>query len=108
MKKKLNADFELQPTQVINAYRIVQESINNALKYAHASQIDIELISSPSESQVLIKDDGVGFDEKAYQYGSGLANMKSRATEANFELSIQSAPKKGTSVQIIIKHPASK
>ena len=108
LKESLNADFELQPTQVINAYRIVQESINNALKYAHASQIDIELISSPSESQVLIKDDGVGFDEKAYQYGSGLANMQSRATEANFELSIQSAPKKGTSVQIIIKHPASK
>ncbi|MEQ9302937.1 MAG: sensor histidine kinase, partial [Marinoscillum sp.] len=97
-----SSDFELHPTQVINAYRIVQEAINNARKYSKADSIEVLFQADVVHAMVLIKDDGVGFEERARSFGSGVVGMEERAKEAGFELEIRSSPGSGTQIQFTI------
>ncbi|MCA9508910.1 MAG: sensor histidine kinase [Myxococcales bacterium] len=93
---KLNFD------QKFAVCRIAKEAINNALKHACASQISIKVHKNNQRLNILIKDNGLGFDisqEKQFHYG--LTNMKTRAemTGGTFELSSQK--NKGTNIQLI-------
>ncbi len=84
-------------------YRIVQEAVNNALKYARASRINVKFSHSIEELRIEINDDGDGFDlnnMEESKAGHGLFNMKERAAYIGSELQVKSAPEAGT--QIII------
>lgn len=59
-------------------YRIVQEQLNNIMKYAEASIVNIGLYVSNGKLHLNIKDNGKGFDMKVKSKGVGLRNMKSR------------------------------
>lgn len=85
----------------INLYRIIQEAINNAIKYANASKITTTLNEENETIIFSVTDDGEGFDQKDVVLGSGLENMQKRADEVNALLHINSALHKGT--EIIIK-----
>lgn len=84
----------------MNIYRIIQEAVNNALKYAQASQITVHIKKDPNAISITIKDDGVGFDEAAIEFGNGLKNMEKRAKEINAVLSVLSQPNTGTLVSL--------
>lgn len=95
--------------QKITLYRIVQEACNNIVKYAKATKIHIELNFSEEKIEVVIQDNGVGFDkEKKIKqnsdqlHGFGLSIMRERAKLLEGQFEIQSAPKKGTIVRIIV------
>ncbi|MEK6764242.1 MAG: PAS domain S-box protein [Nitrospirota bacterium] len=90
-------------------YRITQESLNNVVRHAEASQVDVELTGAQSELVVTITDNGVGFDSKQLRNGShglGLLGMKERVALVHGNLHVVSAVGKGTRVQVVVLVPA--
>ena len=90
-------------------YRITQESLNNVVRHAEASQVDVDLTGAQSELVVTITDNGVGFDSKQLRNGShglGLLGMKERVALVHGELLVSSAVGKGTRVQVVVLVPA--
>jgi signal transduction histidine kinase len=92
-----------------NIFRIVQEAINNAIKYADTKRIDVTLVQSDSEIVITVKDDGKGFDEKMVEArsvniesGRGFFNMYERTEYINGHLDVKSAPGQGTLVTLRI------
>lgn len=81
-------------------YRIAQELVNNAIKYAEANHILIELRQSGSELSLLVEDDGKGFDRNKLDKhkGSGLNNVEARAVFLNGKIKIESIKGVGTTV----------
>jgi signal transduction histidine kinase len=84
--------------QGLNIFRIIQEATNNALKYADASNILIQISGQVNSIHFLIEDDGKGFVENEVEPGNGLLNMRKRALELGGELSLISIPKNKTSI----------
>jgi len=92
-------------TVSINLYRIVQESLNNALKYAKATTIAVSLIKTPDgELQLAIKDNGVGMDIETVDQDKhfGLLGMRERVQALYGSFSIEAAPNQGTVISIHI------
>jgi len=85
-----------------NVYRVVQEAINNALKYAHCSQIIIRLEETNGALVGSITDNGTGFKiSETKSRGFGLKNMEERIKLLGGELTINSAST-GTTIQFTI------
>ena len=84
----------------VNLYRTIQESVNNAMKYANAHHIVINAEKFQEGLKIEIKDDGKGFDTKNVDVGNGLLNMKKRMEEIGGNFSIHSEIGKGTSVNV--------
>lgn len=84
-------------------YRIVQEVINNVLKHSHAKSVDISMVCDDDGIQIMVEDDGQGFDASlAKEEGIGLKNIASRVQYLKGSLEINSVPGKGTVVAIHI------
>lgn len=86
---------QLKDDQKLMIYRVVQEQLNNIIKYAQASFIDISIRSSEMNVQIEIRDNGKGFDTTQRQHGIGLRNIRSRLQVYSGSLIIESAPGKG-------------
>src|SRR5215207_8349902 len=91
-----------------HAYRIVQEACGNALKYAHAKTIRIDAEFSQDCFDILVEDDGIGFqiennhkmDEMLARKHFGLVGMLERANLIGAEVEIHSKPGEGTRVRV--------
>jgi len=86
----------------LNIYRIVQEQINNILKYAGASQATITINQSNGNVHVSIIDNGNGFDVLLKRKGIGISNIINRIQSFNGEVSIESSPGQGCKLEIRI------
>jgi len=92
------------PELEISCFRIVQESITNVLRHARAKHVWIELRQEEAEFNVVIRDDGIGFDvadmqTRAGQGGSfGILAMRERVDLLGGRMEIESAPDRGTRV----------
>jgi len=86
----------------INIYRVVQESLQNIVKSAHAKNVILDFSIEKMKLIVCIKDDGDGFDMKKAKKGIGIKNMKSRIQKLKGTLVIESKMKQGTSILIEI------
>ncbi|MDC7994363.1 tetratricopeptide repeat-containing sensor histidine kinase [Altibacter sp. HG106] len=86
--------------QGMNTYRIIQEAVNNAMKYAKATVIGVRLDKVDDQFQVTVQDDGNGFDPSNVPLGNGLQNMKKRAHDLNGSLQLSSEPNVGTTVRL--------
>lgn len=84
----------------ITLYRIIQEAVNNAMKYSGENQMSVKLSFQSEELLIEIRDQGVGFDWTGREKGFGLANMKERANAIGSELIIYSKPHHGTLIQL--------
>jgi ligand-binding sensor domain-containing protein/two-component sensor histidine kinase len=84
-----------------NIYLLSKEAINNAVKYADATNIYFSLTAIGGRKKVIIKDDGKGFDTKAETKGNGLKNIHARTIQLKGQLSIHSDWGKGTTVEVI-------
>lgn len=98
--EKLKNSKAFTSVQGMNIYRIIQEAINNALKYADATQIDVDFSLNQDVCQMSVTDNGNGFDISNIEYGNGLNNMKKRAHELDSEFEIISAINKGTTIRV--------
>jgi signal transduction histidine kinase len=99
-----NMPKALQFTSVkgMNIYRITQEAINNAMKYADAEKISVDVKQINDTIGFSIIDNGRGFDKTAVVLGNGLNNMKKRAQDIGAELILNSEVNKGTSILLKI------
>lgn len=94
-----------------NIYRVTQEAVNNAIKYAQANYILVTINFKDEILSVVIDDDGTGFDDSilaeapknSSEGGMGLFFMKERIDYINGRLFINSVPGKGTRVTINYK-----
>lgn len=85
-------------------YRVIQECVNNVLKHAGASHLDISMIRDNDGLSVTIEDDGKGFDtgNRDLQEGIGLKNIRSRIQFLKGTVEYHSSPGNGTLVAIHI------
>jgi signal transduction histidine kinase/Tfp pilus assembly protein PilF len=86
----------------MNIYRIIQESINNAIKYANPKSISVTIVKKNKSIAISISDDGVGFNSNDVELGNGLNNMKKRSLELNAGFLIDSKKEKGTTIQLLV------
>lgn len=102
----LNKKTTLPKHYKIMVFRIIQELLNNALKYAKASQILVSCSQNKDVFFITVEDNGVGFDVELAEKrdGMGLRNIKNRVAFLNGKLEIDSVPDKGTSTYIEIKY----
>lgn len=100
-----NIDENVDETHVfssvegMNIYRIIQEAVNNSLKYSSADEIEVNISEKENHYHIEIADNGKGFDQDNIDPGNGLNNMKKRAREIKGTLQIKSS-KKGTSISL--------
>jgi signal transduction histidine kinase len=89
----------------ITIYRIIQEAIQNVIKYAEAKECRIEITNIDNkELQLTIEDNGVGFDiTKKDITGIGLKNMNDRAKTLSSKLFLKSDLGKGTKIEVAFK-----
>ncbi|WP_192877659.1 tetratricopeptide repeat-containing sensor histidine kinase [Arenibacter hampyeongensis] len=88
----------------INIYRIVQESLQNCIKHAKATKVDLMFESENDHVRIVVLDNGVGFDQKKGKRGIGLKNINSRLEKLNGTYDIQSSIGKGTKVIVTIPY----
>lgn len=83
--------------------RVTQEALNNVVKHAQASQIELSLAMKENNIELEIKDNGVGFDVTSHYQGRfGLRNMRERVEDQNGQFIIESKTHKGTLVRVSI------
>ena len=96
------------PDVEVILYRVVCEVVNNSLKHASAGHIDLALMLTPAdEITIFFEDDGVGFVPEEVlnraEGGMGLSNIFSRISSLKGEIQIDSAPARGTRINIKAK-----
>ena len=83
-------------------YLVFKEAVNNAVKYSEATQVEVKVTEENRALQLLVKDNGKGFDRSRTGMGNGLENMENRAKELGGHLEIQSGIGKGTTVKLTV------
>jgi signal transduction histidine kinase len=98
-----NIDALFAKEQEINVFRIVQESLNNIVKHAHAIHASVHVKRELKTMTITIADDGRGFDH--HQQGFGLTSMAERVRILGGSLTIDSKPGAGTVICVTIPLP---
>jgi signal transduction histidine kinase len=86
-------------------FRVLQEALQNAVKYCGEGHVQVELQGTSGEIQLTVSDLGVGFDqlEAVSQRGLGLISMRERVQLVGGEFSIKSQPKRGTTIHARVR-----
>jgi two-component system, NarL family, sensor kinase len=94
----------LDPIMENTLYRAVQELLSNAIKHANATSFFIQLVRSDDEINLMVEDNGKGFNlDKTYILpGGGLNNIRSRVENLNGNIFIDAMEKRGTIITIVI------
>ncbi len=87
----------------MNLFRIIQESINNAVKHSQTSEVLVTFKDTGSKVEIVVEDFGKGFDTKTQFAGNGLYIMKSRAEKAGVIFELSSEIGKGTKVELTVE-----
>jgi len=96
-------DQRLDGKLEIMLYRSAHELINNALKHADASQINVQLVQENDRVSLTVQDDGKGFSTSIKTNGMGINNIRNRVETYNGKMLIISSPESGTEVNIEIE-----
>jgi PAS domain S-box-containing protein len=104
----LDPALDLQEPHATAVFRIVQESLANVAKHAHADTVQVRLARDGRDVVMTVSDDGMGFDPgaPAKPTSLGLAGLRERAEILRGSVSIRSAPGRGTSVEARIPLPS--
>ncbi|PWT76962.1 MAG: hypothetical protein C5B46_00490 [Proteobacteria bacterium] len=112
---KLNLDLPetemaLDPEVSTALFRVLQESLTNVARHSGADRVEVKLMLSASEARLRVRDNGSGFDAGAPAKGAtfGLLGMRERAKMHGGELVIESSPRAGTSILMIVPRSPAK
>ena len=110
-----NSNIDCYPEEALNQipeemkieiYRIVQELLNNITKHAAATHVDVNFTKHEGYLNLMVEDNGKGFNQAESSNGIGIRNMKNRVDAINGDLSIDSQINRGTIVNINIPYPS--
>ena len=99
---ELEIDGELSGEEERVVYRLAQEALNNVVKHADASAVQLGVGLSGSAARILVEDDGAGFDPGEPGAGRGLLGMSERVEILGGELDVRSAPGEGTRLEALV------
>lgn len=112
---KISIDFSeqgeipaLEQQRELMIFRIVQELLNNAVKHAQATRIEVSVGQDENQLRITVKDDGVGFDaeeqknDKQAGKGLGLFNIENRARLLNGIVNFESQKKRGSKITLTL------
>ena len=85
-----------------NLLRIVQEGLTNAIRHSEASRIDLILSYKPKGTEVILQDNGKGFNLSAHHKGFGLISIKERAKKIDAKVKIISNSRKGSKLTVMV------
>ncbi|HLP38309.1 PAS domain-containing sensor histidine kinase [Lacibacter sp.] len=94
--------LQVDKNKELMLYRIVQEQLNNILKYAKATEVTIRLQQQNDHLILFIRDNGVGFDIHQQGNGIGLKNINSRVNFYSGKMHLASAPGEGCTLEVSI------
>jgi signal transduction histidine kinase len=95
----------LPPDMRHNIFLIAKEALTNSMKHAAAREVSVQIQATAGHLEILIRDDGHGFDLTAspgVRDGNGLMNMRQRAQAIGGTLDLQTQQGKGTSVRLCV------
>ena len=105
--KKLNIEVmdvglneRLENSVEIAIFRSIQELLSNTVKYADASEVVVQITQHDDALNIVVEDNGKGFEPEKTPYGMGLTNIQNRLDKLNGEMNIDSSPGNGTTVII--------
>ena len=104
-KLKVTPDLERLPSDLeIALFRLVQESLNNIVKHAHARHVELSVERFAKGLRVVIADDGVGIPDlgAASRLSHGLAGMRHRVSSVRGTFDIESRPGHGTIIRAVV------
>lgn len=99
------ANMQLHSTRALDLVRMVQEAVANAIKHSGAKHVKVESSFTAEYWQLRVSDDGSGFNQQqdlSSEGGNGLNNMKQRAADSHFQLTIDTMQHQGTIVSITV------
>ena len=106
-QQKVEIDFKVHdlPTPLsadisLSFFRVLQEALHNSAKHSGVRRFEVRLWGTSDEIHLTVKDSGSGFDREAAKKGRGLGliSMEERLKLLNGALSIESQPKRGTTI----------
>ena len=100
--ESIPSDLKFTSIKGMNAYRIIQEAVNNAIKHAQAKAVKVSVDKVGQQVKITILDDGKGFNVNEVGQGNGINNMKKRANEIHSQLFVDSEQGKGTSITFTV------
>ena len=85
----------------LSLYRVLQESLQNAIKHSGAKKFRVELIGNANEVQLTVNDNGAGFDPNRAENrrGLGLISMRERMRLVHGDFLLESGPGRGTTIK---------
>jgi signal transduction histidine kinase len=102
---RVEKQTEIEETQVADPlkaviYRILQEAMNNIAKHSKANLVSISLMRNKDDRiELVIEDNGIGFDMESIKKGLGLGSMRERAELSGGSFDIESVKRKGTVIR---------
>ena len=103
----LSQESRISPKLEIALFRLVQESVQNAIRHANATNIKVKIDMNDTNVIVVVKDNGIGFNANMKKEGSfGILGMKERVELLMGELTIDSQIGNGTIVMISVPIPS--
>jgi signal transduction histidine kinase len=86
-------------------FRVLQESVNNAIKHSRQKRVEVRLRDDSGEIHLLVRDSGVGLDLEGALSGKGLGltSMRERVRLLNGTMSIESKPNEGTTIHVRVR-----
>lgn len=106
----IGEEHDLDDAMKITIFRVIQESLNNIIKHAQASLVNIYLRFEEKNVRINVRDNGMGFDpdyakqKRTRRASLGLAGMEERAALLGGTLMVQSRPGYGTEVEALIPY----
>ncbi|HVU57566.1 MAG TPA: 7TM diverse intracellular signaling domain-containing protein [Puia sp.] len=102
IQKKLD-EIKLPMDHRQHIYLVLKEAINNLVKYSHATQAVLRVGFDQHTLELLVKDNGKGFDRQSPSTGNGISGMQRRAGLMGAQLAITSAPGQGTEIRLTVQ-----
>ncbi len=102
IEQDIFAEKTLPYNDALNLVRIMQEAVNNAIRHSESIVVYCSAEIKGSVTVFTIRDEGKSFDEPTIEPGDGLSNMRYRAKQSGFVLTIQSVPQQGTMITVCV------
>jgi two-component system sensor histidine kinase DegS len=98
-------EIPLVPDQQLACFRVLQESLSNAIRHAQPTAISVVLAFEEDAAILKVSDDGQGFDPATHKSGHyGLSTMRERAQSTRGDLTVTSKPGQGTNVTLTLPY----